>query len=274
VRRNFVELKQLSDADFDYLIRCNVFNRVRKVNNAGRLKMSHIVSIMKECFGLYLRREQEDDEFIDTDMFMDYFKTIIPREDWHVYKTAHNEYARPHCYVHYRAMTDSIPVTLLKTDMPDQEKYEVPHDPAPEGWVEIDKDDNDEVPHNPASEGWMEIDKDEDDDEKQKDAEIDGNGDGNEDGNGQGGVDGDDAVKVVSAVDVTPPSVTIPSSANANLFTCLQRMDPGKTHKGHVVVSNNGGPMQVMPIETAPFHRMTNEIDDTMELDGARECYA
>jgi hypothetical protein len=89
VRRNFVEMKELSDADFDHLIRCQVFNRMRRTNNAGRLKMSHIVNVMTECFDLYLRREQEADEFIDTDMFMAYLQTIVPCEDWHVYEAAH-----------------------------------------------------------------------------------------------------------------------------------------------------------------------------------------
>jgi hypothetical protein len=251
-------MKELSDADFDHLVRCQVFNRVRRTNNAGRLMMSHIVSVMTECFDLYLRREQEADEFIDTDMFMTYLQTIVPCEDWHVYEAAHKEYARPDGYAYHHAMEDSTPVTLIKTDMPDQENYEVPHDPAPEGWTGID-------------EGEEEI-----------DAERGENGDGDDafnetfemvqdeftDDRGAGhvGVMEVDAVKIVSADGVTPLAciapLTLPSSADANSFVTVQRLDPDKTHKGHVVVSNNGGPRHVTtlesfhppPHETAPCH--------------------
>jgi hypothetical protein len=66
-----------------------------------------------------------------------------------------------------------------------------------------------------------------------------------------------------------------PSAADAS-----SRLDPDKTHQGHVVVSNNGGPRQVIalesfhppPHETAPFpppmppmHWVTDEFDRVPE---------
>jgi hypothetical protein len=71
-------------------------------------------------------------------------------------------------------------------------------------------------------------------------------------------------------------------------------LDTEKTHKGYVVVSNNGGPRQVMPLETAPFHSGTrtyrppptlstcyvtdepddDEIEAMMEADEIQERYA
>jgi hypothetical protein len=65
----------------------------------------------------------------------------------------------------------------------------------------------------------------------------------------------DDVAMTQSQDAVTTPFPHLasrPSAADANSFVTVQRLDPDKTHKGHVVVSNNGGPRQVVTLGS--FH--------------------
>jgi hypothetical protein len=265
----------------------NLYDSMKTMMERGCVTKKYIRNALETCWKLFLDRHSESGEVFNTLMFMEFLRTLVHEDDWPVFEQVHRHYGHIDEYGYNTRYVDETPVALQLRPRPD---WHVPPTtpeeemimPVLENITPTRVDDPLEAtktrrPPPVPSTYCIPDEPDMDPEEQYGDDEMAQDEFTDDRGTGHVGVMEVDTDSVISACDVTPLPhlVPLPSSADAS-----SRQDPNKTHQVHGVVSNNGGPRQIIaqesfhppPHETAPFpppmppmHWVTDEFDRVPE---------
>jgi hypothetical protein len=283
-KRNYVNMGALSEYEYTETLYERMYDNLETLSTDGILKKVHIRDALKDCYQLYLDRHAHRKQILSTDTFIRFVRSFVHEDDWPVFEEVHRQYAQTNFYGYNTVAVDDTIVKLPARRRPDAHVPPTPFQPTkeevgisvpaniPRGIDGATKTTTTRRPPSVPSTCRNHEQPDTDPTKEELTAMMEMvEHEVNDDGDA-GHVDAmevdDDKVASVGDVMSLPrhATITLPSSTDASSFATVQRLDPEKTHEGHVVVSNNGGPRRVIPLEhfhppSSPVHTPTEGVN-------------